>query len=351
MRVVVLGGTGYLGSRVVRALSAVPGLEVVAASRRGPVPVDVTRPETYGVLERSQLVVDLTDATSTPPDGVIHWCLERGLTVIEATSDAPCVERLHRDFAAKGLPGRLVLGGGIFTGVSNLLGRAVATRCGAKRLTLGISSSPFSGAGGGTIELMVRALGVPAVRYVHGARLEVKDLERGPKVDFGGIARPTVRISLAEPFMLATSTGAADVDVYFAPRPAFLVPAFAMLPGWVVRAGWYQAFMKGYFLVLRKWLLGGRASAVELVARGAGAKGEAGQVVTTRDGMLGGAYALAAMVEEVARAAAWSGVRFIDDVTELEPIIARANALAGEALLRSVSLSPIGGEARGEGKS
>ncbi|GMU59069.1 MAG: hypothetical protein AMXMBFR34_08320 [Myxococcaceae bacterium] len=342
MRVVVLGGTGFLGAKVVRALTAADGLEVVAASRRGPVPLDVTRPETWSVLDRAQVVVDLTDATSTPPDGVVGWCLEKGLTVIEATSDAPCVERLHRDFAAKGLPGRLVLGGGIFTGVSNLLGRAVAERCGARSLTLGISSSPFSGAGSGTIELMVRALGVPAVRYVHGARIEAKDVERGPRLAFGGVTRPTVRISLAEPFMLANSTGAADVDVYFAPRPGLLVPAFASLPSWLVRARWYQAFLKGYFLVLRKWLLGARASAVELAARASGPKGEATALLTTRDGMRGGAFALAAMVEAVGEASAWSGVRFIDDVTRLEPILARANALAGEPLL---SLS-TGGEGR-----
>ncbi|MCC6334388.1 MAG: hypothetical protein IT380_10425 [Myxococcales bacterium] len=51
MRVVVLGGTGFLGAKVVRALQAAGGLEVVAASRRGPVPLDVTRPETWGALE------------------------------------------------------------------------------------------------------------------------------------------------------------------------------------------------------------------------------------------------------------------------------------------------------------
>ncbi|MEW6432525.1 MAG: hypothetical protein AB1730_13565 [Myxococcota bacterium] len=151
MRVVVLGGTGYLGAKVVSALGALDGAEVVAASRRGPAPVDVARPGTFAALERADVVVDLTDATSTPPDAVVGFCLEKGLTVIEATSDAPCVERLHGAFATKGLPGRLVLGGGFFTGVSNLPARAVAERAKATALTLGIASSPFSGAGRGTI--------------------------------------------------------------------------------------------------------------------------------------------------------------------------------------------------------
>ncbi len=39
------------------------------------------------------------------------------------------------------------------------------------------------------------------------------------------------------------------------------------------------------------------------------------------------------MAEAVALKSDWSGVRFIDDVTELEAIITRANTLAGNALL------------------
>jgi len=332
MRVVVLGGTGYLGSRLVAALSAVKDVEVVAASRRGALAVDVTKRETYARLEGADVVVDLTDATSTPPDALIGWCLERGLTVIEATSDAPCVERLHAAFAAKGLPGRLVLGGGIFTGVSNLLGRAMADAAKANALVLGIASSPFSGAGAGTVELMVQSLAVRPVRYVHGGRVEAQ-LERGPVLDFGDARRPTVRASFAEPFMLARSTGAADVDVYFAPKPGFLAGAFTALPAWLVRARWYQAFLRGYFTVLRRWLLGGRGTAVELLVEAAGPRGKAVGRVTTRDGMRAGAFALAAMAEAVAAQRDWTGVRFIDDVTALTPVLARANALAGEALL------------------
>ena len=73
--------------------------------------------------------------------------------------------------------------------------------------------------------------------------------------------------------------------------------------------------------------------AVELTARAVGEQGEARRWVTTRDGMEAGGYALAAMAEKVAASADWSGVKMIDDVTDLEPIIDRANELAGSALL------------------
>ncbi|HEY0881178.1 MAG TPA: hypothetical protein VGD87_06600, partial [Archangium sp.] len=79
-------------------------------------------------------------------------------------------------------------------------------------------------------------------------------------------------------------------------------------------------------------LLKNTESAVELVASARGTT-EARRWVHTSDGMEAGGVALAAMTEAVAGQQGWSGVRCIDDLTELEPIVARANALAGSALL------------------
>lgn len=330
-RIVVLGGSGFLGSRVVTGLRKA-GADVTVASRRSEVAVDVTRPETFSALTPFDVVVDLSDTVTNAPDAVIAWCLERGKCVIEATSEAQCVERLHA--AHLGTRGRLVLGGGIFTGVSNLLARDVAQRVGkVEHVRLGVASSPFSGSGTGTIALMVKALEVPAVRYEQDQRIEEPTVRRGPALDFGGVTRPTGYMSLAEPFMIAKSTGAAKVDVLFAPKPGVLVPAFAMIPGWLARNKLFQAFMRGYFTVLRRVLLRSVSSSVELVAEAGGSGGEAKRWVTTRDGMEAGGFALAAMAEAVAAKSDWSGVRFIDDVSELEPIIARANELAGSALL------------------
>jgi short subunit dehydrogenase-like uncharacterized protein len=329
-RIAVLGGSGFLGSRVVKALRKA-GADVSVASRRSEVAIDVTKPESWEALAPFDVVVDLSDTVSTPPDALIAWLLARGKCVIEGTSDAPCVERLAK--AHEGTKGRLVLGGGIFTGVSNLLARDVAKRAGAvEAVQLGISSSPFSGAGTGTIALMANAIGVAPVRYENGLRVEEGALLRGPLIDFGTVTRPTGVMSLAEPSMLARSTGAKKVDVYFAPRPGFLVGAFTIAPLWLGRQRWYQAFMRAYFTVLRKFLLKNTESAVELVASARGTT-EARRWVHTSDGMEAGGVALAAMTEAVARAQSWSGVRCIDDVTDLEPIVARANELAGSALL------------------
>lgn len=111
------------------------------------------------------------------------------------------------------------------------------------------------------------------------------------------------------------------------------MPAFTALPGWLARQKWFQALVRGYFTVLRRLLLRGVASAVDLVASAHGSGGEVRRWVKAGDGMAAAGYGLAAMTEAIAAKQDWEGVRFIDDVTDLEAIVARANALAGTEVL------------------
>ena len=303
--------------------------------------LDVTRPETWSALDGADVVVDLGDATRVPPDELIAWCLSRGLTVLEATSDGPCVERLHQRFASA-TSGRLVLGAGIFTGVSNLLARQAARDLGGavERVTLGIASSPFSGAGAGTVALMLSALRQPVVRYEGGRRIEEVGMTSGRSVDFGAATRSTLRAPFAESFMLRESTGAHDVEVLFSPRPAMLVSSFKAMPRWLGASALGQALFGTYFTVLRRALLRGVTSEVELYAAAEATTSEdlrrAERKLVASDGMRAAAWAIAAMVEALlsGAASASSKVCFIDDVCALDPIVARANALSGDEAMR-----------------
>lgn len=331
-RIVVLGGSGFLGSRVVEGLRKA-GADVSVASRRSAVSVDVTKSETFSALAPFDVVIDLSDTVSNPPDDLIAWCLEQGKTVIEATSEAPCVERLQQRHAGA-TRGRLVLGGGIFTGISNLLAAWCAREVGAvEEVTLGVASSPFSGSGKGTIELMLRAMEVPAVRFENGVRIEEPKMRYGPVLDFGGTRRSTGFMSLAEPSMIHASTGAKKVEVVFAPKPGFLVSSFVAMPKWLVKQKWFMAFMRGYFTVLRRVFLRSVASSVELVVNARGGGRDATHVVKAGDGMEAGGFALAAMAEVVAGSSSWNGVKCIDEVCALEPIVKRSNELAGKTVL------------------
>lgn len=332
MRIVVIGGTGYVGRRTVEALRRFPNVTVDVASRRGPLVVDVSRADTFEGLRGADVVVDLSDGTRGAPDALATWCLASGLTLLEATSDAPTIARLRAALTGKPGPGRVVLGAGIFTGMSNLLARSVADAVGpGSALTLGIASSPYSGAGKATIALMVDAAARPAVRTVDGARRE-GPLERGPVLDFPGLRRPTLRMSLAEAEMLPHSTRASAVDTLFAPRPGFLVTAFAALPASLVQRRWFQRLLEGYFTLLRRVVLRAVPSAVELVAFAERAGQRAARSVRARDGMDACAWAIAALAEAVGRAPPALGLSFIDDAAQLEPTVTRINEVAGRTV-------------------
>lgn len=329
MKVVVIGGTGFLGAKTVAALRRFPDVQVEVASRRGPVVVDVGAPETFSHLGAADVVIDLTDGTRSRPDALAAWCLESGKTLLEATSDAETLRRLvdaHR--TSKG-PGRVVLGGGIFTGVSNLMARDVAESAGAGcSLTWAVASSPFSGAGKGTIALMVEAAARPAVKTVNGKR-EEHALSPGPTVDIAGTRRPTLRMSLAEAELLPLSTAATNVETFFAPKPGVLVTAFTMLPAFLLATRWFRWLLEAYFTVLRRFALRSVSSSVEMVATAERAGKTVSRTVTCTDGMEAGAWALAAMAEAVGRTPPAPGLSFIDDVVRLEPLLARVDAVAG----------------------
>ena len=72
-RIVVVGGSGFLGSRAVRALLRAEGVEVVVAGRRGPLVIDLDRPETFAALEGASVVVDVSNSPSFEETAVMAF--------------------------------------------------------------------------------------------------------------------------------------------------------------------------------------------------------------------------------------------------------------------------------------
>lgn len=333
-RIAVLGASGYLGRYAAEYLEKSAGVELLRVSRRGPVKLDTQRPETFDALKGCDVVLDLTDATTARPDLVAAYCAREGITFLEATSDAPAVERLATK-PTEG-PGLVVLGAGIFTGVSNLMSADVAKRvANPTSLQWSVSSSLYSGAGEGTIALMLDAMGQPVTRYENGARVS-EALGEGPRVRFIDATRRTLRMCLAEGYMLHRSTGVPTAEALFAPRPGFLVSAFTMLPRSWLAAAWFRAFMGAYFRVLRKVLLGWKASRVEMTATAKGSDGGAKTVhLAAEDGMRAGGISAAAIALCLAKrrraGEERKGVCCVDEVLGLDEVLAQGDALAGGA--------------------
>lgn len=299
-----------------------PGVEVRVLSRRGTPRFDVTDPSTFGALEGSDLVLNVSNSTAAAPDVLAAHCLSHRLVLLEASSDRSVIERLLK-LPVDGATGALILGAGIFTGLSNLLAQAAVRKTTRPNsLRLAIATSPYSVAGQGTVDLMVAALETPAIATRHGVAVP-QPMALGPQVRFREALRPTVIGALAEQAMLPASTRVPNIEVLLAPKPGFLAFAFARMPGWLVKQRWFKALLRLNFTVLRRLLLAWRSSAVELLVESTGPGGTTTLELSTRDGMKAGGIALAALALEVLTKKVDAGRSFIDERVELQPSLER----------------------------
>lgn len=334
MRIVVIGGRGFLGSRAVSALRGAPGVEVVVASRRagaGELVVDLARPETFAALDGADVVVDASNSHAASPDALAAHVLARGGVLLEASSDEVVVTRLLEKRREAADRGALVLGAGIFTGVSNALARAAIERQpGSDELVLGVRTSPFSGAGSGTVDLMTDVLVRPTISVVDGALALGPSVARGPTLPFVEGEHATLHVPFAEPRMIHASTKVPNVTMHMAPSPGFLRASFLALPDALLRMGWFLALMRLYFSFLRRFVLRSLGTRVGLVAtaRRRGTSEETTLALTVDDGfaLAGAAIAASALVLAEQRASL-HGVLVVDEVVPLETMLARAHAL------------------------
>jgi len=334
-RVVVIGGRGYLGSKAVRALRAAEGVEVAVAGRAGPVRVDLARPETFEALVGFDVVVDASSSHAVSPAALARFCLERGLVLLEASSDRTAVEPLLEAHRGVDAPGAVVLGAGIFTGLSNLVAAEALRRLpGATSLSLAVSSSPFSGAGDATVALMSDALRVPTRSYRGGLAIDGPSVGPGPEVEFpGGARRPTLHVPFPEPAMLHASTGVPEVVMYFAPRPAFLRTAFLATPLSVVQSAAFGVYLRTVFGALRSVFLEDVPCEVELVARASRRDEHVDVGLVAADGMEAGGVAVAALALALLERRP-RGLAMIDEVVSLEAALATMQRLAPEVSVR-----------------
>jgi hypothetical protein len=325
VRVIVIGGRGHLGSRAVRALGRAPELQVECASRTaGGLRIDLRDPSSFEALRGSALVVNASSSHAASPERLAEFCLRAGLCLLETSSDRRVMQRLLALRAAIEPPtGSLVLGAGIFTGLSNLLGAAaVSGNADCQRLELAVRSSPFSGAGPGTIDLMLDGLRTPACMIAAGQLVEHGPIERGPDWPHAGARLPSLLISLAEAPMLHASQRVPNVGMYMLPKPSWLAGSFLATPAWLLASRWYRALLWLQFTLLRRLLLRARPTVVELFARARAAAGGGRTCsLVCRDGMWTAGVAIAAMASCLTRAPTPPGVYCIDERLTLHDVL------------------------------
>ncbi len=276
MRILVIGGRGHLGETIVAAGRAA-GHEVhtggrgAANDRR----IDLHAPESFRVLDDYALTINASDTVSAPPDALVADCVAKGRALVETGAD-PVYYRRQLAAVPEG-PGRVLLGAGVFPGLSNLLAVHVLQAGGGQGVELAIRWSPFSGGGGGMVRLATHLLDVPTQRWVEGQRQASAQVEAGPEFDFVHGRAGSLSVAFTEPDLLAFSTGAPRLATYGSFEPNFIMSSFVHMPGWLLRARVMRWLMTVQFTVLRRVLLRNRKSRVQLTARALDADGQPGR--------------------------------------------------------------------------
>ena len=274
-RILVIGGFGFYGSRVVDSLRE-RGHRVVASSRalagREGLEFDLGDPEGYAGLCDYDLVINASDTVGASPAAAARYVLDNGGTWMEMGAHAPTVERLLSLPSSPHPLGTVLVGVGVFPGLSTALARAVAERgSGCEQIELGVQLSPLSGAGPANCALMAESLFIPAMRFEGG---EAKTLASaiGPAVelDYRNGSRKGVLVTLPDTHLIARATKAPKVATYFSLRPGWLRFNFLFLAHFVrllrVLRGPLVWLLTKQLIVLRAILLRGVGTRVELLA-------------------------------------------------------------------------------------
>ncbi len=335
MRLLILGGLGFLGAHIVDALRAHTPHEVTVATRHPFAPamvrVDLDAHETFETLRDFDIIIDAADTLITSPDEAIAYSLRHGLTFIETTSDPDTLERLSDRFLGRhDGTGRLILGVGLFPGLSNLAALHAATDlpgpCAS--LEVGVALSPFSAAGQGMIRLIVHYLQTETVWYEQGQRHTREGITDGPRLPFPSGPRRTLDLPLAEPILLHYAIDAPTLRAYLAITPAPLRALLSILPDTIVRARLFSVLLFFALTLVRRILFRWRSASVEITARARDVDGhERTCSIRVDDGMRTAGEVVAALVQEIGapggagiKKDAPKGAFTITDVTSLHAL-------------------------------
>lgn len=361
-RVLVIGSRGFYGGRIVTALRALPGVDVVLGSRTPRTVsdhpdglaierVDLEEPRTLGDGDRYDLIVNAADTIHADPDAAVRHVLQHGGCWLDVGADPRTTERLLA-IDLRDARGSVIPGAGLFPGLSTLLAheaqRNLEIGDDALAIDLAILLEPLSGAGDGSCELMMEALETPSVRYELGKRIEAATIGSIARHEFPGVARPHPAAVLAMPdthllhrdFPQATLTVSLGVDPSW-----FLVSLRTLATGLAIarRLGrWPRALLRHstspVLRLMRARLLRNRPTRIRMTATARDATNTEGRrAVTTLDvddGQRAVGVSVAAAAYEILRNsdARPPGICTLGDCTTLAAVLETMRAVVGNTM-------------------
>ena len=247
-RVAVLGSRGHIGQLILQACQSREGLAPTGSSRKSQarargdgagapneLAVDVLQPKTWNALGPFDVVVNATDTSKAWPLGLAEHCLREGQIFIETSAD-PGVARALRKLEEEG-PGAIVLGAGAFPGLSTQL---LEQATDGESVEFRARWSVLSGAGHGTVEVMVDALARPALFHNGQEFITGPPLQPLVRAEVEGRSCTLLPIAVSDVALAAQPGTGRSVRFLAAAQPQvprFLLSATARCAGWGI-LGW-----------------------------------------------------------------------------------------------------------------
>lgn len=331
----VVGGTGVLGTQVVAALARAPQVTCAAAGRTtGSVHVDLMDPETFPAMGGWDVVVNASDSLAAPPDGALAWVYDQGGTWVETSADPETFQRALR-LRPVARTGRVILGAGVATGLSNLVAAdAVGALDAPFKLDLGIRSSPLGRAGAGMVARTIAVAGSPAAWFTDGQPVHGPPLSPGPLMPFDDDGQPRRALAWRAPWaevdLLRASLGLPDLAVHWLPQPSWLGAAAAFVPPGLLRWAPTRGFAAAVLgLVRTHWLHRvSRPMTLVAVARG---PDRAVTRLHLADSLAAAGQMIGALCLALHAAPPPPGVSCVDEVTDLDTVLAGMARLGATA--------------------
>lgn len=320
MKILVLGGYGYFGNNLLEMLRQQPGYDLWSGGRHcrdnRTVTVDWHRPdETLAAFLEFDVVVN---AAPWPPGEQLRQYLSEiisnGKTWIETTADVAQTKKLlaWKPALPHG-PGAVIIGVGVFPGLSNLLAGSFSS--GTGRLDLAIRYDLFSGAGPGMCRLMAETLTQPSEWLEDGIRKDGPAVGPTAIFSWSGGAHAAMRVSLADGEYLFRREGIRDAATYLSVRPD-LLNKLGGIANSLPRSRFTVRFLTTYFMFLRGTVFGKRRTPIEFCV----SDGKTVKRLFVSDAFTGGSLCLAACLYQLKNANV-TGFRSIEDILTLEDLL------------------------------
>lgn len=331
VKILIVGSTGHIGSLLRETFKKVPALDVWGTSRRKDLVLekniflDLTQENSFENAANFEYIINCTDTYSLKPDGLIRFCLQKQSTFIEISAETDVylrIEQIVSDLKNKDLlKGSVICGVGVFPGLSNVVAAHAMELTKAKNADLFLNWSIFSEAGAGTCEVMVQALGRPAIYLKDGEVVQGSPIPSILSHSLFGNSKYGLQLGLAEPFLLNRSRGAKNCKVFASIQPE-LPKTILGLVAFLARKNFFkvplvQALLRKCFVGVRAYLLKKKITPIEILA-----KSESAQVrVTAKDAIRLAAEFTAILILHLDRSKIFRpGMRYPDEILSFKTL-------------------------------